>query len=172
MPTSKPEWVSLGYSVPAVPSKARVFVWRRLKALGAQAFRPGMAVLPNTRENIARFEALAERIRQFSGEAQLIEFNFVSAQENLRMRERFSAADIEERRALVAQCSSLLESLSTACDPRERAALERTLKRTLESGRRRQSGPEEEFERALAELFGTLRAIPAEFSAMLRGEKP
>ena len=71
MPQSKTEWLALDYSLPANPSRARVYVWRRLKSLGAQQLRPGMAVLPNTRENAVQFEALAEKVRALLQEAGL-----------------------------------------------------------------------------------------------------
>ena len=89
---TKTEWIALSYSVPTSPSKIRVFVWRRLRSIEAQALRPGMAVLPNTSENFTAFSALAEKIREFGGDATIIAMDFTSNAENEDMRYRFSQA--------------------------------------------------------------------------------
>ena len=41
-------WLALSYNVPINPSKARVYVWRKLKEIGAEYFKQGVALLPNT----------------------------------------------------------------------------------------------------------------------------
>ena len=43
-------WIALGYNVPIEPSRNRVYVWRKLKEFGAEYFRPGVAILANTKD--------------------------------------------------------------------------------------------------------------------------
>ena len=70
-------WLALGYSIPMNPSRNRVYVWRKLKEFGAEYFRQGVALLPNRKNALAQFTALAEKIRSFGGTASLMEMRFV-----------------------------------------------------------------------------------------------
>lgn len=60
-------WLALSYNVPINPSKARVYVWRKLKEIGAEYFKQGVALLPNTAQSMQQFSALAQKIRQLGG---------------------------------------------------------------------------------------------------------
>ena len=172
MPSVKTEWVALGYSVPASPSKARVFVWRRLRAINAQALRPGMALLPNTKENLHAFEELAKKIREFSGDAVLIEMNFVDPAENEEMRSRFMHSEVLALQGTLSECATLLDRINKSTDTRERETLKKELNKKL--GRIRNSnnatlkGQADEIEQTIGSLFETLRGLPAEFAAMLK----
>ena len=117
------EWIALCYSVPASPSKARVFVWRRLRALGAVTLRPGLAALPNTPRGVREFTSLAGRITELGGESLLLTMDLVDAGEGERLRERFAAEDRRAWQKALDQAAPLLEALRTA-PPAERAQLE------------------------------------------------
>lgn len=175
MASSKTDWIALVYSVPASPSKARVFVWRRLRALGAQALRPGMALLPNNKESLTAFEALRKKIEDFSGDAVLLEMNFINPAENDAMRRRFAAADEDALRATLKECAELLERMKRTNDPDARAAIEQALNKKLSVVRRSSADAmkrqADEFEQAVGTLFDTLRGLPAEFAAMLHPDK-
>lgn len=41
-------WIALSYHLPSDSSKSRVYLWRKLRELGAENLRPGIAVLPRT----------------------------------------------------------------------------------------------------------------------------
>lgn len=165
------EWIALCYSVPASPSKARVFVWRRLRALGAVALRPGLAALPNTAQGQREFADLAGRIVRFGGESLLLSMDLIDPQESQRLRERFAAEDRRALQKALAQAAPLLERIRTA-PPAEREKLERDLGRRL--GRLRGKNPFldqlGELEQTAGSLFEALRGLPGEVSAMLRGE--
>ena len=167
------EWIALCYSVPASPSKARVFVWRRLRALGAVTLRPGLAALPNTPRGVREFTSLAGRITELGGESLLLTMDLVDAGEGERLRERFAAEDRRAWQKALDQAAPLLEALRTA-PPAERAQLERDLGRRL--GRLRGENPLlgqlGELEQTAGSLFEVLRSLPGEFSAMLRGTEP
>lgn len=175
MPSAKTEWIALVYSVPASPTKARVFVWRRLRALHAQALRPGMALLPNNRESLTALDALRKKIKEFSGDAVLLEMNFINPAENEAMRRHFIRVDEDALRAALNECAELLERMKKTTDPDIRAAIEKTLEKKLiyirkspSDAIRRQA---DELEQAVGTLFDTLRGLPAEFAAMLHIDK-
>lgn len=164
-----PPWVALAYLVPASPSKARVFVWRRLKALGAQNIRPGLALLPNSRESVSAFEQLSEKIVSFSGEALLFEMNFIEESKNREVQEQFAAAQELSIKAKLTECSALLEKLNSERDSSRRAQLNRTLQKKLKSVSPAVSkGPVEELENAFGGLLDILKQMPGEFSSLFR----
>ncbi|WMJ82668.1 Chromate resistance protein ChrB [Oscillospiraceae bacterium LTW-04] len=175
MPSAKTEWIALVYSVPATPTKARVFVWRKLRALRAQTLRPGMALLPNNKESLAALDMLRKKIQSFSGDAVLLEMNFLSPAENEAMRRRFIQADEDDLRAALKECTELMERMKKTSDPDVRAAIEKTLDKKLNIIRKSSTDAmkrqADEFEQAVGTLFDTLRNLPAEFAAMLHIDK-
>jgi hypothetical protein len=64
-------WLLLVYTVPAQPTRKRAFVWRMLKKLGAVYLRDGICVLPDRSETNAGLSAVAEKVREFGGQASL-----------------------------------------------------------------------------------------------------
>lgn len=59
------------YSLPAGPSKARVFAWRQLKRLGAINLQ-SVWVLPHSPERVQSLGGLTEEIEKNKGTALLI----------------------------------------------------------------------------------------------------
>ena len=175
MPSAKTEWIALVYSVPATPTKARVFVWRKLRALHAQALRPGMALLPSSKESLAALDTLRKKIQSFSGDAVLLEMNFINPAENEEMRRRFIRADEDDLRGVLKECTDLMERLKKTSDPDVRAAIEKALDKKLNIIRKSSTDvmkrQADEFEQAVGTLFDTLRNLPAEFAAMLHIDK-
>ncbi|MFV0497130.1 MAG: Chromate resistance protein ChrB [Candidatus Fimivivens sp.] len=175
MSSAKTEWIALVYSVPATPTKARVFVWRRLRALHAQTLRPGMALLPNNKDSLAALDMLRKKIHSFSGDAVLLEMNFLSIAENEAMRRRFIQADEEDLRVTLKACTDLMERMKKTADPAARAAIQKTLDKKLDIIRKSSNDTmkrqADEFEQAVGTLFDALRNLPAEFAAMLHVDK-
>ena len=56
---SSSTWLLLAYKVPREPSANRVYVWRKLKRLGAVALQDAVWVLPATAHTRERFRWLA-----------------------------------------------------------------------------------------------------------------
>ncbi|MBQ2750963.1 MAG: hypothetical protein IJF25_00140 [Oscillospiraceae bacterium] len=170
----KTEWLALSYTVPTSPSKVRVYVWRRLRTIGAQQLRNGLAILPNTKENLDSFKTLLEKIKELSGDATLIEMDFTDEIENFEMKKRFSLAKEEQLRDALAECSTLLDKLNTAEDAHSRALIERELRRKLQklgSSASPFKTQAAELEKAAADLFDTLKNLPAEFTAIMKSKK-
>ena len=170
MPQAK--WIGLGYFIPATPSKGRVYVWRRLKSIGAQVIRPGMAALPNTPQNVEKFTLLVAKIEELSGEALLIEFNFLTQHQTQELQQKFEDASRAQYREMLDKCAGILEQLDSAGEG-QRALLEQQLVKLI--GKYHQSPvlgmmPQAaaDLERGLSELVGTLKSMPNELKALLK----
>ncbi len=64
-------WIVLTYRVPREPSANRVYVWRKLKQLGAISLQDAAWVLPATPKTQEHFQWLAAEISELGGEARL-----------------------------------------------------------------------------------------------------
>lgn len=62
-------WLLLHYKVPREPSANRVYVWRKLKRLGAVILHDSVWVLPSNARTLEQFQWLAAEITQLEGEA-------------------------------------------------------------------------------------------------------
>jgi hypothetical protein len=62
-------WLLLVYKVPSEPSARRVYVWRKLKRLGAILLHDAVWVLPHTDYTQEQFQWLAVEIGEMGGEA-------------------------------------------------------------------------------------------------------
>lgn len=108
MAAARLRWVALNYNLPINPSKNRVYVWRKLKELGAAAFNHGVAVLPKSSKKVSDLVLLCEKIKVLGGEASIIEMNFINQRDEQAMIERFQQQSEQEYSALLAGCDSLL----------------------------------------------------------------
>lgn len=108
---SRIKWVALGYSIPINPSRNRVYIWRKLKEFGAEYFKQGVAVLPQNKTNIARFNRLAQRIIEMGGEAQLVEMRFLNPSDESELISRFRQQTEDEYTALLHDCADLLTQI-------------------------------------------------------------
>lgn len=67
------DWLLLHYKIPRQPTAARVYVWRKLKRLGAVLLHDAVWVLPATHRTLEQFQWLAAEIVELEGEAMLWE---------------------------------------------------------------------------------------------------
>lgn len=68
-----PRWLLLTYRVPSEPTARRVYVWRKLKRLGAQLLHDAAWVLPATPRTREQLQWLTAEIQEMEGEALLWE---------------------------------------------------------------------------------------------------
>jgi len=87
----KIRWLILIYQLPREPSRHRVAVWRRLKALGALYLKDGTAALPDDVVTREQLEWLQVRVREAGGEATLWEALPNTVAENAALVEEFRA---------------------------------------------------------------------------------
>jgi len=62
-------WLLLHYKLPNEPSASRVYIWRKLKRLGAVLYQDAVWVLPDTPRTQEQFQWLAAEIAEMGGEA-------------------------------------------------------------------------------------------------------
>jgi hypothetical protein len=65
------KWLLLVYKVPREPTAGRVYVWRKMKQLGAISMQDAVWVLPATQRTREQFQWLAAEIDELGGEATL-----------------------------------------------------------------------------------------------------
>jgi hypothetical protein len=120
----KTRWLILIYQLPREPSRHRVAVWRKLKALGALYLQDGVAALPEDAVTREQLEWLQLRVREAGGEATLWEALPNTVAEGKSLVEEFRAsreaaykdlipaADrLRRKAALGSDAASLLEEL-------------------------------------------------------------
>lgn len=83
-------WLLLTYKVPHEPSAARVYVWRKLKRLGAILLHDSIWILPLTPKTREHLQWLSSEIVDRGGEAQLLESHFVLPGASAQMMEQFN----------------------------------------------------------------------------------
>jgi hypothetical protein len=64
-------WLLLHYKIAAEPSARRVYIWRKLKRLGAVLVQDTIWVLPHTSQTLEQFQWLTAEIVEMEGEAHL-----------------------------------------------------------------------------------------------------
>jgi hypothetical protein len=62
-------WLLLTYTLPSEPSARRVYIWRKLKRLGAITIFDAVWVLPDNPHTHEQFQWLAAEIQEMGGEA-------------------------------------------------------------------------------------------------------
>jgi hypothetical protein len=88
------DWLLLNYKIPPQPTSSRVYVWRKLKKLGAVLLLDSMWVLPSTVRTVEQFQWLAAEIIELGGEAHVWKSNAVlSGQEEALIQQFNQQAD-------------------------------------------------------------------------------
>jgi hypothetical protein len=82
-------WRLLVYKIPREPTASRVYVWRKLKQLGAVAVQDAVWVLPATPRTQEQFQWLAAEIVELEGEATVFQSQLTFASEGTSLQERF-----------------------------------------------------------------------------------
>jgi DNA-binding transcriptional regulator PaaX len=100
-PAGKVRWLILIYHLPREPSRHRVAVWRKLKALGALYLQDGAAALPEDAVTREQLEWLQLRIKEAGGQATLWEALPNTISENKTLVEAFRADREEAYRGLI-----------------------------------------------------------------------
>lgn len=95
-------WLLLVYRIPREPTAGRVFVWRKLKQLGAIALQDAVWVLPQTLRTQEQLQWLAAEITELKGEAMLWEAEQVYATDTEALRRQFVDSMETEYREIMA----------------------------------------------------------------------
>jgi hypothetical protein len=95
------EWVLLAYRLPREPSTPRITLWRKLRRLGAMQLVDGLVALPCDSKTVEAFDWLADEVVDAGGEAWTWRGQPGSKDQEQALRQRMTAAVVEEYRALL-----------------------------------------------------------------------
>lgn len=96
-------WLLLTYKLPSNPSARRVYIWRKLKKLGAIGPFDAVWVLPDTPRTYEQFQWLAAEIEEMGGEAMFWRANAEYTGQGEDLVDQFSSQANEAYRELLAQ---------------------------------------------------------------------
>lgn len=82
-------WLLLAYKIPREPSANRVYVWRKMRQLGAVLLQDAVWVLPESARTREQFQWLAAEITELGGEATMWESNLIYATDDQALRRQF-----------------------------------------------------------------------------------
>lgn len=94
-------WLLLLYKVARQPSARRVYIWRKLKRLGALLLHDALWVLPNTPRTREQFQWLAAEIGEMGGEAVFWDAQVVQGLSDATLVEQFTEQTAVDYRALL-----------------------------------------------------------------------
>ena len=83
------KWLLFQYSVPNKPSRLRVYVWRKLKALRVEPLLEGLYALPLTDKTNEQFEWLCAEVFEMGGSAVLWKAECLSEKQEAELISRF-----------------------------------------------------------------------------------
>ena len=106
------KWLLLHYKLPAEPSALRVYVWRKLKRMGAILYQDAAWVLPYTPRTQEHFQWLVAEIIEMGGDAALWEAQPVLAGKDDNLVVQFRKQVDEDYGVILCQ----LERLSADLD--------------------------------------------------------
>jgi hypothetical protein len=84
------KWMTLIYKVPREPSATRVYVWRKLRQLGAIAIQDAVWVLPATPRSREQFQWLAVEIAELGGEVSFWESDLIYSSDEAGLVRKFT----------------------------------------------------------------------------------
>jgi len=84
-------WVVLVYKIPREPAAGRVYVWRKLKRLGALLLHDAVWLLPDTSWTREQFQWLAFEIKELGGEALVWESRMMLPGQDETLVQQFAA---------------------------------------------------------------------------------
>jgi hypothetical protein len=99
-----PPWLILVFTLPSSKASERVQIWRKLQKFGSIQFRNAGSLLPNNAVNMERAEWLAKAIRDYKGEASILQVQSIDDLSPAMLKEQF-------RRARSGDYSAVLEEL-------------------------------------------------------------
>ena len=97
----EPPWLLLVFSLPTRRASQRVEIWRKLQRFGAVALGNSGYLLPSNPGNRERFEWLATAIRNYRGEASVVQVQSIDNLSTAQLVGRFAEARARDYQALI-----------------------------------------------------------------------
>jgi len=104
------KWLFFSYSLPAEPSKARVYVWRQLRKLGAVNYQ-SVWVIPHSAERLNGIKKLIEDIEKHQGSSLLITGNISVKDQEERIINAFIDSRNEEYQEIIEKCEDFFKEI-------------------------------------------------------------
>ncbi len=82
-------WLILHYKLPTDPSARRVYIWRKLKRMGAILVQDILWVLPHTPHTLEQFQWLTAEIQEMGGEAILWQAQMAPPNQDETLEQQF-----------------------------------------------------------------------------------
>lgn len=98
-------WLTINFTLPKEPSRARVSVWRKLKRTGAVNIGQSIWVLPYTEEHMAVFRDIVDEVKKNNGLAFVMKADFLQEKEDKPVTEYFNITRDEEYKEFLEKCS-------------------------------------------------------------------
>ena len=103
-------WLGITYTAPAKPYRARVYIWRKLKELGAEYYH-GMAMVPQTPRLLESVRKLTARMRELGAEVSVLEIRFADILDEEKVVAQFKRQAENDFRELFLDFARLYEEL-------------------------------------------------------------
>lgn len=98
-------WLVLTYKVPPEPTKKRVALWRRLKAMGGVYLQGGVCVLPRTPDHVRQLKMIEREVAEMGGESVILESAALDRAQEEKVVARFQADRDEDYREFLDKCA-------------------------------------------------------------------
>ena len=153
------KWLGLSYTLPIEPSRTRVYVWRKLRELGAQYLRQGVALLPNQEDCRRNLDRLSQKINSMGGQSVLFEMNFLEEEQEKKILASFEKQGQEDYRDFKTHIQEFIDSVETLSETQKLRRL-RSLEREYQRIRRQR----QTLGQSMGQLESGLRQIWDSFS--------
>jgi hypothetical protein len=104
------KWIFFSYSLPANPSKARVYAWRQLKKMGA-VNQQNVWIVPHAADRIRELEKLTETIEKYKGSALLMVGTVPVKRQEENVVKALAASRDEEYVEVIEQCEAFFKEI-------------------------------------------------------------
>ncbi|AKN30879.1 chromate resistance protein ChrB [Clostridium carboxidivorans P7] len=105
------KFLALTYKVPSNTSKNRVYIWRKIKDIGAVYLQQGVALLPYEERLFEILKDLREEVNNLGGKSTLSELNFISEDDEKCIISEFKKQIDEEYIEFEDNCQRLIYEL-------------------------------------------------------------
>ena len=130
-----PSWLLLTYAVPREPSASRVYVWRKLKKLGALAMHDALWVLPATSVTQEHFRWLAAEIIEMKGDATVWEAASLLKGQDAKFLQQFKDTSNAAYRSILSDLKARNPDLPALARRFQQAKSRSTISTTNSAGR-------------------------------------
>ncbi len=104
------KWIFFSYSLSAEPSKARVYVWRQLRKLGAVNYQSIWAI-PHANDRVEALRKLTEEIEKWNGTALLVAGTVLVKSQEESIIQVFIDSRNEEYQEIIEKCEDYFNEI-------------------------------------------------------------